>query len=351
MGFRSVRHLTNGALIQEARELAANDRQNTGQLLIHLGEIGRRKLYLAAGHSSMYQYCRREFLMTEDVAYKRIQAARAAQKYPQILDGIADGRLNLTAIVLLRKHLTRTNADRLLTAAEYATKSEVQVLIAREFPKPDLPARIEPVLVSAVPSAATELVPEPVEFGRKSAEIVSSVPMPQTPAIDFPRVEPLAPRRFGLQVTISQEVHDKLRRAQELLGQQIAPNDLESLFDCLLDIALPELEKRKFAATDKPQFQRRRLVNDPRHVPNAVKREVWKRDGGQCTFRGESGHRCEERRGLEFDHIDPVARGGAATVRNTRLLCPAHNQYEAERVFGVEFMQAKRERATAMASG
>jgi len=37
-----------------------------------------------------------------------------------------------------------------------------------------------------------------------------------------------------------------------------------------------------------------------------------------------------------------VARGGRASVDGIRLLCRAHNQYEAERVFGGAFMQGKR---------
>jgi hypothetical protein len=48
---------------------------------------------------------------------------------------------------------------------------------------------------------------------------------------------------------------------------------------------------------------------------------------------------------LQFDHIDEVARGGQATTDRMRLRCRAHNQYEAERTFGVEFMQHKREEA------
>jgi hypothetical protein len=40
--------------------------------------------------------------------------------------------------------------------------------------------------------------------------------------------------------------------------------------------------------------------------------------------------------------MDPVARGGEATVERMRLRCRAHNQYEAERAFGVAFMVRKR---------
>jgi 5-methylcytosine-specific restriction endonuclease McrA len=72
---------------------------------------------------------------------------------------------------------------------------------------------------------------------------------------------------------------------------------------------------------------------------------VWERDGGQCTYVSPEGRRCTERQFLEFDHIEPVARGGQASVENTRLRCRSHNQYEAERVFGAAFMQRKRREA------
>jgi hypothetical protein len=74
---------------------------------------------------------------------------------------------------------------------------------------------------------------------------------------------------------------------------------------------------------------------------------VWQRDRGQCTFRGDNGTRCPARAGLEFDHVEPVARGGRATVDNLRLRCRAHNQYDAECTFGAGFMERKREQARA----
>jgi hypothetical protein len=78
---------------------------------------------------------------------------------------------------------------------------------------------------------------------------------------------------------------------------------------------------------------------------------VWKRDQGRCTFVGENGHRCEERRFLEFDHVDPVALGGVASVDRIRLRCRAHNQYEAERVFGAKLMNERRGGSIASVEG
>jgi hypothetical protein len=82
---------------------------------------------------------------------------------------------------------------------------------------------------------------------------------------------------------------------------------------------------------------------NPRHIPAAVKRAVRERDQDQCTFRSDSGRRCPARTRLEFDHIEPVACGGQATVEGMRLRCRAHNQYGAGCTFGAGFMDRKRQ--------
>jgi 5-methylcytosine-specific restriction endonuclease McrA len=158
-------------------------------------------------------------------------------------------------------------------------------------------------------------------------------------------VKPLSPHRFALQVTIEQSTHDKLCQAQALLGHQLRPGDMAELLDRALDALIDRLEKRKFAATDRPRRAARRSSASSRHIPAHVKRAVRDRDAGQCTFVSPTGRRCPAKDRLEFDHADEVARGGEATVANIRLLCRTHNQYEAERTFGHGFMAGKRRAA------
>jgi len=94
-------------------------------------------------------------------------------------------------------------------------------------------------------------------------------------------VAPLAPQRFAMQVTIGQGAYDKLQRAPELLG---LPNeDLASVIERALDALIVRLEKRTFAATDRPGRPKVTAKGSP-HIPAPVKRLVWRRDGGQCTF-------------------------------------------------------------------
>ena len=83
----------------------------------------------------------------------------------------------------------------------------------------------------------------------------------------------------------------------------------------------------------------------PASIPAAVRREVWRRDGGRCAFVAADGRRCNSRWKLELDHVQPVALGGSSTVDDLRVTCRAHNLLYAERAFGREHMDRfRRER-------
>ena len=147
-------------------------------------------------------------------------------------------------------------------------------------------------------------------------------------------------------MTVSASAHEDLRRAQELLGHAVPGGDVAQVLERALALPVRTLERRKLGKTDQPRKPSRAAKG--RGIPAAVRREVTERDGEQCTFVSEAGHRCEARARLEYDHITPVARGGASTVANLRLRCRAHNQPAAERAFGQRFMEEKRVRAKAL---
>ena len=150
---------------------------------------------------------------------------------------------------------------------------------------------------------------------------------------------------------IGKSTREKLRYAQALLSHAVPSGDVAQILDRALDALIVFHEKRKLGAITRAPRASRVSTRRPckpdrkRYVPARVRRAVWERDEGQCTFVGETGHRCKAQRFLQFDHIDPVARGGKATVDGMRLRCRTHNQYEAEREFGFAFMRRKRQEA------
>ena len=64
-----------------------------------------------------------------------------------------------------------------------------------------------------------------------------------------------------------------------------------------------------------------------RHIPAAVRRHVWQRDGGRCCYRDPlTGRRCTSSHLLQIDHLLPVAQGGGPEPFNLNLLCAAHHR-------------------------
>jgi hypothetical protein len=137
--------------------------------------------------------------------------------------------------------------------------------------------------------------------------------------------------RFKVHLTISHETRDKLDRVQALARQAIPNGDLLTIVDRALTLLLNELERQRCAATSSPR-RGREDSGRSRHIPAAVSREVWRRDGGRCAFGGRDG-RCSERSFLEYHHVRPYADGGPATTANIELRCQAHNAYEASLLF------------------
>jgi hypothetical protein len=329
----SLSHLSDDVLLASLGALVASHREDTVTMLVHLGEVDARRLYLPAACSSMYEYCVREMRFSEDEACTRIRAARTGRDFPQVFTALADGRLSLTAVVLLSKSLSRENVDELLDAAANKSCQEVRELLAARVPKPDVPASVRP-LIEAATDSDNLLTCEP-----ESSPVLKRVDLPVAPA----SVRPLSPESYAIQCTFSREEHELLRYAQALMGHAIPTGDIKkALVEGLRDL-VQRLEKTKFAATSRPRASRGSANPGTRYVPAEVKRAVWERDEGRCTFVESGGQRCQARTMLEFDHVQAFARGGEATVEGMRLLCRAHNQYAAEQTFGSGFMRTKRE--------
>ena len=359
MQSHSLRHVDNAVLLRDLHAIAATDRATTAKLLAHIAEVDLRKLYAEKGYSAMFYYCIRELHFSEDMAAKRIRAARVARRFPAVYDAIADGRLHLTAICQLSKPLRFLSGDdaaHLLTAAEHKTKEEIEIMLAERFPQPDLATRVRALDPSE--SVLQLQVPEPVDVPDSSSEateptedrstpptavVTQSLAAPPAPSTPPDRTRPLSPGRFALQLTISSETLGKLRHSQDLLGHVVEHDDLATVLDRALDALIEKLERRRYGATDRPRAAR--PSQSIRHIPSSVRRAVRARDGLQCTFVSDDGTRCEERRSLEFDHVIPVANGGEATVANLRLRCRTHNQLAAEQAYGAAFMEDKREKA------
>jgi hypothetical protein len=325
----SFADLSDEQLVAEVKRLAGTERRATAVLIRALMELDARRLYLGEGYSSLFTYCTGALRLAEGAAYNRIEAARAAQRFPMILGGLEDGSLTLTTVRLLAPHLTVENHESVLASAQHKRKQEIEQIVAALNPRPAVPMVVRKLPMLRQPQEMASAL----DLAASAAEqlAVAAEPTKRPPKSI---IAPLAPERFKVQLTISRETRDKLARVQELARHVIPNGDLTVIFDRALTLLLNDLERRVCAATSSPR-RPRDAAKVSRHIPAAVKRAVWRRDAGRCAFVGRDG-RCSERSFLEYHHVRPHAVGGVATTANIELRCRAHNAYEAVLFFGSE---------------
>ena len=334
----SLTSLSDDQLLARVRTLAERERASTAALIAALAELDARRLYLGQGFSSLFAYCTQALRLSEDAAYNRIRAARVAAKWPVVLDMIADGSVTVTAVRLLSDVLTDTNHEELFRAATHKSKREVEAIVAALNPQPDVAASIRKVTQPAVhgtapPTTDPPLLSPTAPISDHPSTADTAAPTPSMLAVKPSTVAPLSANHYKIQFTIPKATHDKLRRVQDLMRHTNPKGDPAVIFDRALSVLLEQLEKTKQGYAARPRNSRRAARPSSRHVPSAVKREVWTRDGGRCAFVGASG-RCRETGFLEYHHIVPYADGGEAVPANIQLRCRAHNVYEAEQWFG-----------------
>jgi hypothetical protein len=395
--FRSMSQLSDHQLKADFFQLSQKGHRLDAELLLYLGELDQRRLYREEACSSAFGFCVTRMGYSEDVAYKRVGAARLMRQFPRIYDLLAEGKLHLTALMLLKPHLTVDNHQDWLLAACNKSKREVELLVASRCPVPAAQTTVRrlpspkpaPIPPSApVASAPTMSSPTGSEEGALSQTIgaVEATPLSAVSATAAvasagsaapPRsagsagkvsqagqVAPLSSSTYRVTFTASAELKQKLDRARELLSHRIPPSDLPALIERALDQLLEREQTRRYGATQKrkPAESPRRdctvpgdadpnqaqaesteatesacpghhagcrnaLDPDPnlndntiaagygapsaagygaavatatshhRRQPGAeVRRAVFERDAGQCTFVDRQGRRCDQRR-------------------------------------------------------
>jgi hypothetical protein len=344
---RSDQELLEGVWVALTREC-----EDVAVMIAHLAEIDKRKLFAEEGCSSLKSYCMEVLHLSEDQAYLRMGVARLTQKFPVILEMLADGLVHLTAVDRLGPSLTQENHLAILEEATYKSMAKVEEMVARLRPKPPVPSCIRKV--SSPRADADQGMDGLFEAHSGSAGCVVE---PESVLPDFSRksvVSPLAPEMYDIHFTADKETVDALKLLQELLSHQVRNGDPAIIIKDSLLMRLKQVQRQRFGKGKRqntgsrtprragsPEPAEKVSVKDAageqtdsRYIPSEVKSAVWERDQGRCAFVARNGRWCSERRWIEFHHVVPFAWGGESTVENIELRCRTHNAYEGELIFG-----------------
>jgi hypothetical protein len=337
-GMKDLTDLSDEELLQCINSELGSERQSLARLIRYLGEVEERRLHLQAAYSSMFEFCTRKLGQSEGEAFRRITAARLSRRFPVIPGLLEKGSLHLSALVLLRDHLTEENHSELLSEASGKSKLELQTLLAARFPKPDVPSRMRKLPARHASTASSEqpefeLRADPIRDSRAHTAVSHPAANPTQRGL----LEPLAPARYKVQFTADEALKDKLDRARNLLSHANPTGDLAVIVGRAMDSLLAEIEKTLLGKTDRPRRSRK---SAPGAITRAARREVFARDGERCSFVSAEGRRCSARAFLQLDHVEPRALGGSGESSKVRVLCAAHNRSSAERVFGKRHVEA-----------
>jgi hypothetical protein len=325
---RMLSSLPDDELVRRLLDLLRQSRRVEADLVAHIGEVEARRLYAREAASSMFAYCTGVLHLSEAEAYLRITVARASRTHPILLEMLRDGRLHLRGIAMLAPHLSAGNRDAVLSRAAHKSKRGILDLVGELAPKPDAPT-----LIRKVPRPRTERAlsersapAEPlalrlclgrVEASASSAPETTGRPVPPAPLAPLAplpllatqalparpgsiealaaagsapstasgSIQVLAPARYKVQFTASAEFCQKIERLKALMRASIPDGDLAAIIDDAVGEKLARLEARRFATSAAPRKSLDDTSTAPisRYVPAAVRRRVYRRDGGRCA--------------------------------------------------------------------
>lgn len=276
----NLKHLTDSTLHLDTLKLVTRERELTAQILHHLYENDRRKLYSDYKCPSLFAYCVNILGYTESSAQRRIAAARLLAHIPEIEQKIEDGHLNLT------------------TLGQANTFFKEQKIEKIEEKKSIL-KKIEDLTKKECEKKLFELSGEkkPAKEGSKR----------------------ISENQVKVSIILSDETLAEVDKLKALLGKNLT---MDELIKFMAKTAIAKVEKDKFKQNEKPKSP---PPADAQRTPSAaVKREVYKRDK-KCIKCGSQHH-------LNYDHRQAYALGGKTDIQNIRLLCFNCNQRSRIRI-------------------
>jgi 5-methylcytosine-specific restriction endonuclease McrA len=393
----SLKRLSDDDLIKQLLKTRGDERAVQLEILKYLNEVDRRRLYIPRGYRSLFEFCTGYLKYSNSSAGRRIGAARCIRQFPHVEKMFLAGELDLTVVARIARVLTKENAAEILAWIKGKPFRDVEIFVSRHEPGRFMRDMVKPVIFMTEsggagttpgnegganahsasgtvgnadkisPSGTPERCKASFTFtpnvGSKSTQHLDNKSDKNRISAAYEEPETaervLIDEKFKIQFTVDPTFMEKLAKVRSLLSTKYPKKiTFEFIFDILmteyLDRHSPEerikrrnargerKEKKRFNNKDNPGTRnkksirktRRKITKRTRHIPQAVRDEVFKRDGGRCTFIGPDGKRCNSSWNLQIDHIVPFAKGGDNSPENLRLLCAEHNHLAAERAYG-----------------
>ena len=274
----NLRKFSDSTLDQELRRLASREREILRDILLHIAEVDRRKLFLTFAYANLFDYLTKGVGYSSGSAQRRIDAARLMREVPTLIEQIQTGSINLGQVNLLQK------AIRQLQSSAGSPNAKMQQISADM--KHQLLTRLENKSV-----AETE------------TEIAKTFQISPKQAC---RIQHQRDESVRLEMTFSKDQWEKLVQMRQLLSNSLPSGGWEKVIEFVAD----------------------KVIAQKTHTKTKSKAIEVLNSNKACQFTDSvSGRRCGSTWQLNVDHIKPKWAGGGDNVENLRILCANHNRF------------------------
>ncbi|OYZ16187.1 MAG: hypothetical protein B7Y39_16035 [Bdellovibrio sp. 28-41-41] len=302
-----LKKVTNQNLDSNLKLLVTNEREILSEILIHIAEVERRKLYLTYGYCSLFEYLTKRIGYANGSAQRRIDAARLSFDAPDVIEKLESGELNLAQVSLLQKSIREVQASSKTKIEPQVKEDLVEKLSNKSFTESE-------VLVSQA------LNIKPKEYTKTMHQKDESI---------------------RLEITFTKVQWAKLVKMRELLSNSLPyGNSWDQVLEYVSESVIQKKDKSQ-VVTKKSTVDREKVNKEsnsssfkPEYpvkvarkvIPRVVQRKIFQRDQC-CQYKDKNtGKQCESKWRLTIDHIRPVWAGGGNTSENLRVLCANHNR-------------------------
>ena len=312
---KKITELSNEALHQQTIQAAGIEKKSTLSLLEFLSEVDRRRLYAARGFGSLWEYVHKALGYSEAQASERVSSMRLIQHVPEVANQLREGKLTLTttaklALFVRRENLAPDKTVFILEKIAGKSSREVERVLIDEQ-NAVIPAR--PDRIKAVSSKAMRLSFDADEEFLKLVEKIRQIK--GNPALGLEELFKLAMTEF---------IEKRQPKTKSQKTDQTAP--------------IPRAPEVRSVKTGVAKANK--TTAQSRYIPKVVRDAIRIRSKDQCEYVDPlTKQHCENKYGLQFDHIQPHALGGTSELHNIRHLCRTHNLWAAMQVFGTTKMK------------
>ena len=269
----------------KAKTLAKDWLRTEGELLSHLMDMRKERIFAELNFSGIFDYCERELRFSRAQSYYFKSVAEKSESVPELKEAVVQGEITLSQARRIASVIEPENQKLWIADAKNLSQTELEKRVASVNPKARVKEKIRPVA-----KELSELKVGLDEETEKNIEALKDILSQKLGrAASLKEVVAWAAK-------VTREKFDPEKKAERRLGKKTVSSGNET--------------------PPKPG----------RHpVPAHIRHSVILSRGRRCWHLDPSGRRCEQRRWLHFHHLRPVALGGLNTVDNLELRCSMHH--------------------------